>query len=170
MGRSGCRTRRLTSAAARPPRLVTAASSPAPHPRPRGGRSTYWVHPQEQEDPSTVGLDPSSAWGSARRAGIVAIRRLSRTPASQRAGVMPGSSRSARRGRSATEQATHDGEPSSVDGVRAIRVPDWWDERHRRQRSNGSRCRARALRHRVADSPDRKAAKPLTTLHDEEPL
>jgi putative transposase len=56
-----------------------------------------------------------------------------------------------------------------VDGVRAIRVADHWDERHRRQRSNGYRCRANALRHRVADSPDRKAARLLTTLGDEEP-
>jgi CheY-like chemotaxis protein len=57
-----------------------------------------------------------------------------------------------------------------VDCVRDIGVSDRWDKRHRRQRSNGSRRRARALRHRVADSPDRKTARLLPTLGDEEPI
>jgi hypothetical protein len=170
MGRSGCRTRPSTSAAAHPPRLVAPPARPLlTHDR-GAGAPLLGFHPQEQEDPSTVDLDPCPRRGDQPDVqAIAAIRRLSRTPASERAGVIPGSSRSARLERSATDQATHDGEASSVDGVRAIRVPDHWDERHRRQRSNGSRRRARALRHRVADSPDRKAARLLSTLGDEEP-
>jgi hypothetical protein len=91
MGRSGCRTRPSTSAAARPPSLVKAASSPAPHPRPRGGRFTSWgfiLESKEIQAPWTsihvLGEGISPTCRPLRRSGGF------RTQASEPAGVMPG--------------------------------------------------------------------------------
>jgi hypothetical protein len=109
MGRSGCRTRPSTSAAAHPPSLVTTASSPAPHPRPRGGRFTlgFILESKKIQAPWTsirvlgVGISPTCR--PLRRSGGF------RAQASARAGSCQDSSRSARLGWSRIEPRMMEG-------------------------------------------------------------
>jgi hypothetical protein len=120
MGRSGCRTRPSTSAAAHPPSLAAAASSPAPHAQPRGGRIVlgFILEIKKLQAP----------WALIRLLGV----GISLTCGFLR-----------RHGGSAT-RAT--------------------------QACSGQARVRHALRHRVTDSSNRKTARLLSTLGDEEPV